>query len=69
MPLSVADSSKEYKIVRVGGRDKIRNHLHSLGFSTGEKINLISSNDGDVIVNIKDSRIAISRQMASKIYV
>lgn len=69
MPLSMADEGKRYIISKVGGRDKIKSFLENLGFVTGADITVVSKNGDNVIVNIKDSRIAISSEMSRKIMV
>ncbi len=69
MPLTMARIGEPISIKKVGGKDDIRRFLESLGFVVGGNITLVSENRGDVIVNVKDSRVAISREMANKIVV
>lgn len=69
MPLTMADTGQVQKIKRIGGSCEMKKHLGSLGFTVGEQISVISENMGNVIVSVKDSRIAISREMANKIMV
>ena len=69
MPLTMANMGEQSSIKKVGGNGEIRKFLEILGFVAGSLITVITKNDGNVIVNIKDSRVAISREMASKIYV
>lgn len=68
MPLAMADLGREDTIVRVGGREETRKFLEKLGFVTGATVTVVASMGGNVIVNIKESRIAISREMAMKIF-
>lgn len=69
MPLSMAKSGEVNQIKRIGGKEETRRFLESLGFVPGGGITVISKISGSVIVNIKESRVAISREMASKILV
>lgn len=69
MPLTMVDLGKENTIVKVGGREDTRKFLENLGFVAGAIVTVIASMGGNVIVNIKESRVAISREMAMKIMV
>ena len=69
MPLSMAKSGEVNQIKRIGGKEETRRFLESLGFVPGGEITVISKISGSVIVNIKESRVAISREMANKIYI
>ncbi len=69
MPLTMAEAGAVNSIRRIGGKEETRKFLKSLGFVEGSKIILLSRHGGNVIVRIKDSRIAISREMANKILI
>lgn len=69
MPLSFASEGEENIIKRVGGKAEVRAHLENLGFVAGAAVKVITSMGGNIIVNIKDSRVAISREMAAKIMI
>lgn len=69
MPLTLATPGKQNTIVRVGGNEKVKKFLESLGFVVGSNVTLISENHGNVITKIKESRIAISKEMANKIMI
>ena len=69
MPLTLADVGKEQIIHRICGNDEVRRHLENLGFVAGGEVTLISSMGGNVIVKVKESRVAISEEMARKIMV
>ncbi|MEA4816225.1 hypothetical protein SDC9_157506 [bioreactor metagenome] len=69
MPLTLANIGEENIIKKIGGNPEIRKHLENLGFVAGGNITVLSANSGNVIVNIKESRIAISKEMAQKIMV
>jgi len=69
MPLSLADIGEENIIKRIGGSPEIKKHLENLGFVVGSAVTIITSLNGNVIVNIKESRVAISEEMARKIMV
>ena len=69
MPLTLAEIGKENIVKRITGKQQIKSHLEDLGFVVGSPITVINIIGGNVIVNIKESRIAISREMAQKIMV
>ena len=69
MPLSFASEGEENIIKHVGGKAEVRAHLENLGFVAGAAVKVITSMGGNIIVNIKDSRVAISREMAAKIMI
>ena len=69
MPLTLATPGEESTIQRVGGSPEVRAHLKNLGFVVGGDVTVISINSGNVIVKVKEARIAISQEMAGKIMV
>jgi ferrous iron transport protein A len=69
MPLALARPGEENSIKRIGGRDDTKKRLETLGFVVGGAVSVVSEINGNLIVNIRDSRIAISREMANKIIV
>ncbi len=69
MPLIMAKTGEENSIKKVGGKEKTRQFLAKLGFVPGSHVTVITQNNGNVIVNIKESRVAISREMAIKIMI
>lgn len=69
MPLSMAEPGAVLYIKRIGGKDEIRKHLAELGFVVGGMVKVISIIGGNIIVQVKESRIALSREMAVKIIV
>ena len=69
MPLTLADIGEENIIKKIGGKPEVRQHLENLGFVAGGTVKIISAIGGNVIVNVKESRIAISQEMAQKIMV
>ncbi len=69
MPLSFAQQGEENMIRKVGGSADMRLHLETLGFVAGATVTVINKIGGNVIVNIKDSRVAISQEMANKIMI
>lgn len=69
MPLTLAAIGDENIIKRIGGNAEVRAHLQNLGFVTGAAVTVVSSMGGNLIVNIKNTRIAISKEMAQKIMV
>lgn len=69
MPLTLVNPGEENMIRKVGGNPQVRAHLENLGFVAGGNVTVISAIGGNLIVNVKDSRVAISKEMASKIMV
>lgn len=69
MPLTFADVGKQNIIKKVGGGKDIKIHLENLGFTVGADVTVVSKNLGNVIVNIKETRVAISEEMAKKILI
>lgn len=69
MPLTMAKTGEENIIKRVGGLLKTRQYLESLGFVVGGPVTVVARMGGNVIVRVKDSRVAVSREMAEKIMV
>ena len=69
MPLTLADAGQELIIRRIGGNPEVKQHLEDMGFVVGGTVTVVSALNGNVIVNVKESRIAISREMAQKIMI
>ena len=69
MPLTFADIGEEVIIKKIGGKNEVRAHLENLGFVAGTSIKIINTIGGNLIVNVKESRIAISKEMAQKIMI
>ena len=69
MPLPMAREGEVTSIKRVGGKEEVRRHLENMGFVPGTNVTVISVNNGNVIVNVKDARVAISKEMANKIMI
>lgn len=69
MPLSLATAGEENTIMKIGGNPEMKKHLETLGFVVGGNVTVVTTIGGNVIVNVKESRIAISKEMASKIMV
>lgn len=69
MPLTLAQTGEENIIKNIGGKREVRAHLENLGFVVGTAVSVINTIGGNVIVNVKESRIAISKEMAQKIMI
>ncbi len=69
MPLALASVGEENIVKKVGGSQEIKKHLEDIGFVVGGKVTVISSLNGNVIVNVKNTRVAISEEMARKIMI
>ena len=69
MPLSMAEAGKMNQIKKVGGKEETRRFLESLGFVAGAVVTIVSEINGNLIVNVKESRVAIDKELATKIMV
>ena len=69
MPLSFATAGEENIIKKIGGKPEVKKHLENLGFVVGGAVRVINTIGGNVIVNVKEARVAISKEMAQKIMV
>lgn len=69
MPLSMAKSGETFTILKVTGKDEIRQHLAELGFVVDGKVTVVSELGGSLILQVKDSRIALDRGMANRIMI
>lgn len=69
MPLSMMNTGILKKIVKINGRDKTKKFLESLGFVEGAEVTVVSELAGNLIVNVKNSRVALDKAMASRIFV
>ncbi len=69
MPLSMIQTGEVSMIKKVGGKEETRRFLENLGFVTRGAVTVVSRTGGNLIVNVKDSRVAIGRDMANKIMV
>ena len=69
MPLTLANMGEENLIHRVGGSPEVKKHLENLGFVVGSDVTIINTLGGNVIVSVKEARVAISREMAQKIMI
>lgn len=69
MPLNLANVGEENIIKRIGGKPDVKKHLENLGFVAGSSVTIISALGGNIIVNVKETRVAISEEMARKIMV
>lgn len=69
MPLTMMEEGAPSVIKKIGGREETRRFLENLGFVPGGTVTVISEMEGNIIVNVKDSRVAIGKDMANKIMV
>ena len=69
MPLILADNGDEAVIRKVGGSPEMKKHLEDMGFTVGGTVTVMNTIGGNLIVKIKESRVAISKEMASKIMI
>ncbi len=69
MPLTFANVGEENMIKKIGGKPETKKFLESLGFVVGGTVVVVNEIGGNVIVNVKESRVAVSKEMASKILI
>ena len=69
MPLTLEEEGVENIIKRIGGSPEVKKHLENLGFVAGGTVTVITTMAGNVIVNVKEARVAISKEMAQKILI
>ena len=69
MPLSLADIGEKNVIKKIGGSPEVKKHLENLGFVVGGDVTIVTSLGGNVIVHVKEARVAISEEMARKIMI
>ena len=69
MPLALANAGEDNIIRKIGGKPEVKKHLENLGFVVGGNVRVMSALGGNVIVNVKEARVAISEEMARKIMV
>lgn len=69
MPLAFADLGVEHIIQRIAGKPETKRHLENLGFVAGSTVTIISMINGNLIVKVKESRVAISHELAQKIFI
>ena len=69
MPLTLADVGEENTIKKIGGKPEVKKHLENLGFVVGGNVKIITTMGGSIIVNVKETRVGISKEMAQKIMV
>ena len=69
MPLSLADENQENIIKKIGGSPEVKKHLENLGFVVGGNVKVVTTVNGNLIVNVKEARVAISKEMAQRIMI
>ncbi len=69
MPLTMSNTGEAVTIKKIGGKEETRRFLENLGFVVGGEVTVVSDIGGNMIVNVKDSRVAIGKDMANKIMV
>ena len=69
MPLTMAKSGETVVIRKISGKDEVRQHLAELGFVVDSEVKVVSEIAGNLIVQVKDSRIALDKTMANRIMV
>ena len=67
MPLTMAKSGETVMIRKITGKDEVRQHLAELGFVVGERVTVVNEIAGNLILQVKESRVALDRTMATRI--
>ncbi len=69
MPLTLANVGESNIIKKIGGSPEVKKHLENLGFVVGGNVSIVNEISGNLIVNVKEARVAVSREMAQKIMI
>ncbi len=69
MPIVLAPTNQNLKVVRIAADDKVKKHLESLGITVNGELTVLSSSGGTVVIKIKDGRIALDSNLSTKIFV
>ncbi len=69
IPITLAEIGNENVIKKIGGNEEVKRHLENLGFTVGGRVTVINTLGGSVIVKVKESRVAIGKDMATKIMI
>ena len=69
MPLTMAKAGETVTIKKITGQDELRRHLAELGFVVGEEVRVVSELGGNLILSVKDSRVALDKSMAMRIMI
>ena len=69
MPLTFAGVGEEHIIKKIGGLPEVKKHLENLGFVVGSSVSVVNTVGGNLIVKVKEVRVAVSREMAQKIMI
>ena len=69
LPLSMADRGEPHTIFKIGGKDEVRRHLAELGLVVGEQVQVVNQLGGNIILQVKDSRIALDSGLAQRIMI
>ena len=69
MPLTMAETGKTYTISRISGKAETKRHLENMGFVPGAEVTIVSELAGNLIINVKDARVGIGKELAARIFV
>ncbi len=69
MPLTFAATGDDVIVKKIGGKPEVKKHLEKLGFVAGSEISVITEQNGNLIVKVKEARVAVSKEMANKIFI
>lgn len=69
MPLSMARMGEPVRIMKINGKDETKRFLSSLGFVIGDNVTVVSQLGGNMIINVRDTRVAIDKSMANRIMI
>ena len=69
MPINLAERGSPQIIKRIGGNPEVKKHLEDLGFNVGGEVTVVNDFNGNLIIKVKDSRVALSSELAGKIFI
>ena len=69
MPITMAETGKPVLVKRISGKDEVRRHLNELGFVEGDTVTVIQNNKGNMILQVKEGRVALDEKLAMRIQV
>ncbi len=69
MPIYMAQIGEEYLVKKIGGLEETKHHLKNLGFVAGAQVSVVAVMNGNLIIQIKDARVAVSKELAGKIII
>ncbi len=69
MPITMADTGVPVTVIRITGKDEVRRHLNELGFVEGDTVTVVQNNKGNMILQVKEGRVALDEKLAMRIQI